>query len=410
MDKLYHLDNGATLELVDIEWTQTGRCFCHMRAFAPDESLLSDSKLEMSSSTSRYKVAQEMASHNGAQPNVWADALMEAWYNLDQERRDNAEQFTLESLQDYAEPGPMQWLLDGWIPLGYPANWYGDSDSTKSTAAMVLAVCITQGRPFLGIPVTQGGVFYLDWELERETFLRRLYQICRGMGLDKPPDNLLYSSFNEPLSYHMGSLIDEAQRRNPVVTIIDSIGPAAAADPNDAQAMIALNQQVRKLGHCALMIDHQAKGAGQSYSSKKAIGSGYKQHLVRGGVQFELASSAPGRASVVARNSKHNFTYGREPLTFHVLFEQDTIRLELADANAAEFADADSLPLGLRVLKMLQETAQPLSLDALADATGSSKQVVKNSLGKLKKGGARIKTIQGAKNSASYYLDAVTNE
>ncbi len=46
---------------------------------------------------------------------------------------------------------------------------------------MGLSVAITQGARFLGLPTVAGPVFYLDWELDKPTFLRRLYAICRGM-------------------------------------------------------------------------------------------------------------------------------------------------------------------------------------------------------------------------------------
>ena len=402
--------DGALLEFLNLSRRSTGQIWANVTAYAPDQSVIGHTDVEMTNSESRKRAAQHIASMNGANSEKWERELTEAAKELDQLWRDESEQLTLESLKDYPEPGPMKWLLEGLIPLDFPSNLYGDSDSTKSIVAMYLAVCVTQGLPFLGLPVTQGAAFYLDWELQEETFARRLYPICRGLGLEGPPDNLLYARLTEPLSYHLDSLIDESHRLNPVVTILDSIGPAVAADPNDAQAMILLNQQIRKLGHCALMIDHQSKGLGQSYRTKTAIGSGYKQHLVRGGIQLELASSAPGRASVVARNSKHNFTYRHEPIAFHVLFEKDAIRLELGDAIGPDFVDADTLPLGLKIQKVLEETAQPVSFETLMDATNASgKQVVKNALGKLKNSGVPIKTIKGAGNSSSYYLDLVTS-
>jgi hypothetical protein len=68
--------------------------------YAPDGSIIGNSQVEMSNGQSRYKVAQEFASHNGVKPNIWADALLAAWHSLDEQRRDAAEKLTLESLAD----------------------------------------------------------------------------------------------------------------------------------------------------------------------------------------------------------------------------------------------------------------------------------------------------------------------
>ena len=47
------LDNGAVLNFVDLDWTLTGRLFCQVFATAPDDSILGNSKVEMSASASR---------------------------------------------------------------------------------------------------------------------------------------------------------------------------------------------------------------------------------------------------------------------------------------------------------------------------------------------------------------------
>jgi hypothetical protein len=122
----YELDDGAVMEFRDLKWTPTGRLFCQVVTFAPDESILGNSKVEMSSTDSRYKVAQELAGHNGAKPDIWAGALLAAWHSLDEERRDEAEVFDLAPLDDEQEPGPLQFVWHPFIPEGFPSNIYGD--------------------------------------------------------------------------------------------------------------------------------------------------------------------------------------------------------------------------------------------------------------------------------------------
>jgi RecA-family ATPase len=140
---------------------------------------------------------------------------------------------------------------------------------------MGLAVAITQGIPFLGRPTMRGPVIFLDWELDKPTFLRRLYAICRGLGLSKPPVDLHYARLTEPLEYHLADIIEACHRIDPVLVALDSLGAAAAKDPNDAEAFIKIVQDLRKLERASLGVDHQSKGTGQSYRTKRAIGTGY---------------------------------------------------------------------------------------------------------------------------------------
>jgi hypothetical protein len=403
------LGNGAILEFHDLSWTPTGRLFCQVIGYAPDGSIISNSKAEMSSSQSRYKVAQELAGHNGAKPDVWNDALLASWHTLDQEHRSAAEQFQITHLADRDEPGPLEFVWDPLMPVGFPSNVYGDGGASKSTTMMGLAVAITQGQPFLGMPTIQGPVFYLDWELNEEAFLRRLYAIGRGMGLTRPPADLHYSRLTEPLSHHLPDIINECQRGDPVLVLVDSLGPAAAADPNDAKAFIKITQDLRKLERSCAVIDHQSKGSGQSYHTKRAIGTGYKDFLVRGGIQLELAENVPGRSSIVLRHSKHNFTHGHEPIAFHIRYRIGVIDFELSDITGVEFVDAESLPLPLRIEKVLMETVQPVESGDLMVAVGaSSVQVLKNALGKLRKRGVKVMSAQA--NGKTYYSLADSNQ
>ena len=229
------------------------------------------------------------------------------------------------------------------------------------------------------------------------------------MGLSHPPRDLYYSRLTEPLSYHLSDIIDACHRIDPVLVVLDSLGPAAAADPNDAEAFIKVTQDLRKLGRASAVVDHQSKGSGQNYRSKRAIGTGYKDFLVRGGIQLELAENIPGRSSVVLRHSKHNFTAEHEPIAFHIKYSMGIISFELGEVTEGSFAEADLLPLPLRVLRVLQESVHAIGDEALREASGAgSKQSLKNTVAKLRRQGHHVKTIQGANKSVSYYLETVT--
>jgi biotin operon repressor len=399
------LDNGAVLEFHDLFWTTSGRLFCKIIGYAPDGSIIGNSKTEMSSGQSRYRVAQEFASHNGARPDIWADALLSAWHTLDAEHHESAEKLLLHSLENEEEPAPQGFVWDPLIPEDFPSNVYGDGGASKSTMMLGLAVSITQGMPFLGLPTTKGPVFYLDWELRESAFLRRLFAVCRGMRLPGRPPDLYYAKLTKPLAHHFADIMDQCERLDPALVILDSLGPAAGADPNDAEAFIKVMQQLRKLERASAIVDHQSKTTGQSYRTKRAIGSGYKDFLVRGGAQLELVESVPGRASIVLRHSKHTFTHEHEPVPFHIHYGIGSIEFELGDLSETSFVDADLLPLPLRIQRVLEETTIPMEIEALAEATGaSSKKVLQNAITKLRKKGVKIESGTNSKGETFYSL------
>jgi len=296
---------------------------------------------------------------------------------------ESTEPFSLKSLTDRDEPGPLSYVWGDLIPTGFPSNWYGDGGASKSTTAMGLAVSITQGKPFLGLPTGQGPVLYLDWELNEEAFLRRLYPICRGMGLLGPPADLLYSSLIEPLSHHLHDVIQACNQVQPVLVIIDSLGPASAADPNDTKAMIGIIQASRQLRTACLMVDHQSKTPTQSYSSKSAYGSAYKAYLVRGGMQLELTSSVSGRASVILRHTKNSFTFKHGPIAYHISYDDDAIRFQLGAVTDVEFSDVEALSAHLKVLDYLEGTGGGTK-NQIVEGCGLKGHTIDNALSKLR--------------------------
>jgi len=225
------------------------------------------------------------------------------------------------------------------------------------------------------------------------------------MGLTSIPQDFHYQSLTEPVTVHLLELIDACQRMQPELLVLDSVGAAAQADPNDAEKMIQLMNNLRKLDTTPLCIDHQTKSTGQSYASKRAIGSGYKDFLARGGIQLELASSEPGRASIILRHTKFNFTYRREPLAFHILYDDNITAFEVANLDDPEFADVETLSVPDRVYRFLNETTIAVSLEEImAECNITSKQVAQNAIQKLKTKKVPVATSKDQNNKTLYLI------
>jgi RecA-family ATPase len=136
----------------------------------------------------------ELAADNGAQPDIWSDALLAAWDTLDRRHRASFEKFEPVDLSQFPDPTPLRDIWEGHITEGLISTLYGDSGQGKSTLVDGLATHVATGRSFLGYQVLQGPVVILDWELNRDITLHRLYRIARGLGMDVPPA-IMYQSY-----------------------------------------------------------------------------------------------------------------------------------------------------------------------------------------------------------------------
>ena len=83
-----------------------------------------------------------------------------------------------------AEPEPLAWWWGRYIPAGEVSLLSGHGGAGKSYLALVLAVCIAVGRPFLGQATRRGSVVFFSGEDSRETIRRRLSKVCRGLAID----------------------------------------------------------------------------------------------------------------------------------------------------------------------------------------------------------------------------------
>lgn len=98
-------------------------------------------------------------------------------------------------LSSVKPPGPRRYVVDDLVPEGYPVLLHEDGGVAKSMLALSLATAVTGDRgSWLGHRVVGGPVLYLDFELTAEEQARRVWQLCRGAGKERPPDVLLYLS------------------------------------------------------------------------------------------------------------------------------------------------------------------------------------------------------------------------
>jgi len=382
---IFDLDNGAVITVSNVDW-KYNKILADVKVLGDaGTTALGGGRINFADNNNRYRLSQELANHNGGEPKPWADDLIAIWDVLDETRKRAAERFDPVDLSAFDEPAPLKFIVDRLFPDKFASPVVGDGGSTKSTTGLELSICVQQGWPFLGLATIQTQVLFLDWELNQDRTLDRLYKIARGHGLTNPPP-ILYQAMTEPLETHITDISDYCHNASVGLVIIDSLGPAAGADPNDANAFIRIMGQMRKLDCAHIPIDHQAKTSAQNYASKLAIGSVYKHDLARGGVQLELVDSIPGQATVLLRQKKHNFTALQDPIGYRILYGSNTIRFEVADLSDDDFQDVDVMAAKMKVERFIRDNG-PSTIETIQKKTGLSEGTINNNITKLRKDG-----------------------
>ena len=289
-------------------------------------------------------------------------------------------------------PGPRRYLLKDLVLASYVTLLHGDGGVAKSLLALALSVAVSGGSErWLGCEVENGPALYLDFELDAEEQARRVHQLCRGAGLARPPDDLLYmSALGHTAREAFTAALEACEEHSVKLLVLDSLGPALQGDAEASRDVISFFSQAmepfRAKGVGVLIIDHQSKlQAGQSYQSKGAFGSVYKNNLARSVIQVEATERGEGTLTLRLRHKKHNFGPLAEPFGATLTFAEDEVTLEPVKLEAAELAEEATLNAADRVkLALEQGPAYPWEI---AEFTGLAVKTVKNTLTGLRKQG-----------------------
>jgi AAA domain len=323
-------------------------------------------------------------------------------------------------------PKPREFLVEGLLPKEYPATIFGTGGVAKSMLALLLGISYAGGLDrWLGLRVNgEGAVLYFDHELDVDEQLRRVRDLCSGLGV-KVPDKLGYlSALGKSSETAFKAALSICQRHDVRLLILDSLGPAMIGDAEKARDVIAFHNQFispfRAMGVTTLIVDHQGKvQSGEQYQGKTALGSAYKGHLVRSAIQVEAVrrEKEAGTLTVRLRQIKANFGGQRDPFDVLLTFRQGTITAEPVEMDATELAGEATLNADDRVLLALGAGAA--FPDELAERTGLAIGSVGNCLTRLRKRGdvedtgqvkGRARQVRLSSSSSSTYRGSDDND
>ena len=178
-------------------------------------------------------------------------------------------------------------LISGILREGCKMIITGESKAGKTCLSQNLAVCIAEGRPWLGkFACQQGKVLYINFEVEAASLSLRFRSIYKAMNLtpsDQGAENIVQWNLRghaAPMEKLVAKIIRRCRNTGPYKAIIlDPLYKVQQGDENSAEAIMRFCNALDKLAHetgAAVIYDHHhPKGsAGERKVIDRGSGSG----------------------------------------------------------------------------------------------------------------------------------------
>lgn len=230
-------------------------------------------------------------------------------------------------------------LIEDILRKGHKMLLVGPSKAGKSFSLLELAICIAEGKPWMGHSCARGPVLYVNLELDTNSCWNRILDVYERLGYSIS-DNLDVWNLrgrSAPMDKLAPKLIRRASKKHYMAIIIDPIYKVITGDENSADQMAAFCNQFDKvcteLGCAVIYCHHHSKGSqGQKRSMDRASGSG---------------------------------VFARDPDALI-----DMIELEVTDAVIKEETDREVIPLCCQYLdRSVQHWKDSVSQDDLCSAS-----------------------------------------
>ena len=177
-------------------------------------------------------------------------------------------------------------LIGGILREGCKMIITGQSKAGKTCLSQNLAICIAEGRPWLGkFPCEQGKVLYLNLEVEEASLYQRFKFMYKAMGIemtDKGGDNIIpwnLRGHSAPMDKLAPKIIRRCRNTGPYKAIIlDPLYKVQQGDENSAEAIMrfcnALDMIAHETGAAIIYDHHHPKGEARENIIDRGSGSG----------------------------------------------------------------------------------------------------------------------------------------
>jgi hypothetical protein len=200
---------------------------------------------------------------------------------------DNLPQIVTFAEQRQNPPEEAPELIGGILREGNKMIITGDSKSGKTCLSQELAVCIAEGKPWLGeFKCEQGAVLYLNFECQESSLYKRFECIYKENGWKYTKQGMKNISVWNlrghaiPLEKMVPLIVRRVRRTGPFLAIfLDPLYKVQQGDENSAEAITkfcnALDQLAQETGAAVIYDHHHPKGyMGERKAIDRGAGSG----------------------------------------------------------------------------------------------------------------------------------------
>ena len=264
------------------------------------------------------------------------------------------------------DDGSEDWLIEGVIARGEAGIISGPPKSSKTYAALDLAVCLAAERDWCGFRNTLGRparVLVLAMEDSERRLRQRVWALLAGHGLS--PEQVAaglvingrdFFYFDYPV--HVRQLKFTLEYWEPDLLIVDSLARSFRGDENSKRELAELTQPWQELCRqhklAVVVIHHDRKHAGADDSPMYRMrGSGDIAALARWIVSLRRATGARGQITLEAMG---NVGPDVEPTALELELQCTTTAVKSARfVRLGPAADAANADLDRRIVAALQE-------------------------------------------------------
>lgn len=166
-----------------------------------------------------------------------------------------------------AQP-PLEWCVEGLLPLSSVSMLVGAPGAKKTFLAIDLAVCVAMGKPWLGKPVRQGPVIFVDEQIGPHALKSRFNAALQAHGAG--PETPLYftslANYNLRENESANNFTDFVESWQPSIVIIDSFSNLLqGANESSLGAVLPVLFNLRMLAefnHAAVLVTHHTNRHG----------------------------------------------------------------------------------------------------------------------------------------------------
>jgi len=223
---------------------------------------------------------------------------------------------------------PISYVVDKLITNSSVNVFYGEPGSKKTYSALSLAVCVANGKPWLGFETNKSPVLIIDEESGERRFTRRLGEAIRGELCDESSPIYFVSlagfkldDDNDPILVR--ALIEQTGAK---LVIFDALADLMDGDENDKQYVQPVFNRLRKFAEdtdsANLVIHHSNKQGGYRGSS-----------AIKGSVDLMVQVTSESGSNIINFVSEKNRDGDRAVWAAAAVWENDSFMLRQSFAS-----------------------------------------------------------------------------